>query len=190
MTLPGTRSPEKQYNTPVASSGRHQWPRFVAAYNPRWSLACSSLWGGVVGFHRMYLNRPFFGWLLLLGAMAWGATQPPFGGAETLGAPPWPPPARPLPHPALGPSAQLPGRLRSRPHRCLLQPRSLPGRPRRCPHSPQITAAAPPPQKPKDLRTLLLHAAHRGDGKLTVTQDRHGNRDGLEACGEVPTEGW
>ena len=32
----------------------------------------------------MYLNRPFFGWLLLLGAMAWGATQPPFGGAELL----------------------------------------------------------------------------------------------------------
>ena len=38
------------------------------------------------------------------------------------------------------------------------------------PAQPQITAAAPPPQKPKDLRTLLLHAAHRGDGKLTVTQ--------------------
>ena len=40
--------------------------------------------GGVVGLHRMYLNRPFFGWLLLLGAMAWGVTQPPFGGGELL----------------------------------------------------------------------------------------------------------
>ena len=38
------------------------------------------------------------------------------------------------------------------------------------PAQPQITAAPPPPEKPKDLRTLLLHAAHRGDGKLTVTQ--------------------
>ena len=60
--------------------------------------------------------------------------------------------------------------LRSRPHRCLLQLRSLPGRPRARAAQPTITAAAPPPQKPKDLRTLLLHVAHRGDGKLTVTQ--------------------
>ena len=125
--------------------------------------------GGIVGLHRMYLNRPFLGWLLLLGAMAWGATQPPFGGAELLVLP-------------LGllllDLFRIPRWVRQ--HNvsvATIAPSPLPapapvvaGTPAGAAAQPTITAAAPPPQKPKDLRTLLLHVAHRGDGKLTVTQ--------------------
>ena len=80
--------------------------------------------GGGVGLHRMYLNRPFFGWLL-----AWGDGLGRHPAAlrwrRTLGAPHWPPLARPLPHPAVGPSETMRVWLRPPPHRCLLQVRSL-----------------------------------------------------------------
>ena len=117
----------------------------------------------------MYLNRPFLGWLLLLGAMAWGATQPPFGGAELLVLP-------------LGllllDLFRIPRWVRQHNVRvATIAPSPLPapapvvaGTPAGAAAQPPFTAAAPPPQKPKDLRTLLLHVAHRGDGKLTVTQ--------------------
>ena len=36
--------------------------------------------------------------------------------------------------------------------------------------APPGEAVAPPPDRPKDLRTRLLRAAHRGDGRLTLTQ--------------------
>ena len=36
--------------------------------------------------------------------------------------------------------------------------------------APPGEAVAPPTDRPKDLRTRLLRAAHRGDGRLTVTQ--------------------
>ena len=36
--------------------------------------------------------------------------------------------------------------------------------------APPGEAVTPPPDRPKDLRTRLLRAAHRGDGRLTLTQ--------------------
>ena len=125
---------------------------------------------GVVGVHRMYLNRPFLGWLVFLGVLVLpGIPPPPFGGPELL--------VLPLGFLLLD-LFRIPGWVR-RNNASVAAPAPAPlpapapvvvGTPSAAPAQPQITAAAPPPEKPKDLRTLLLHAAHRGDRELTVTQ--------------------
>lgn len=133
---------------------------------PKSALVAYALWilGGLVGAHRFYLRRPRTLTYVLMVAggvaffpdpfrfvpiLAWFLTivgdlsRIPRWARQTQDALRQPPAQVVLPYPpqAAAPAAGL-----------------------------QPPAESPRPERPLDLQTLLLREAHRGDGKLTVTQ--------------------
>ena len=151
--------------TAVATAAAPAEPRrrksIVAAY----SFLAVGGWGG---FHRIYLNRPFGGWLVLF----WGgwllSSAIPFALLPSL--------TIPIAFLLLE-CIRIPRWVRH--HNALVEGtrrapdavQALPAAPRHAAAAPEVElASAAATAAPPDLRTLLLRTAHQADGKLTVTQ--------------------
>ena len=151
--------------TAVAAAQAPATPRRRKSLFAAYSWLALGWWGAS---HRVYLGRPFGGWLVLFWVGWWLSFAIPFGLLPSLSIP-----IALL----LLDCIRIPRWVRE--HNVLvvegtLRPsdvQALPAAPLRAVASTDLpSATALDDVRAPDLRTLLLRTAHQGDGRLTVTQ--------------------